>query len=276
MKRKVHVPVLAASGFIRSSYPVRLFADFHCLSILTSLRACLCSVACIPPRHCISILVLQHLYCHFQSHLICSLRRISDTARMSADEKPTMAAPNNTTGQAETVVVPENQQTVGEPSPGTTTAAAVSQSAPNGHAVPTTKPDEKMPQTEDQSKPLPTSIQQVWHIARAHDHSEIWGVQLADPEIHVPSQIVFQKFLNAYDGDLARAKDTLTKTLDWRQQTKPLDLLSKGHKMAKFDGLGYVTVYGADSGDPEEREVFTWNIYGGVQDMSNTFGDLEE
>ena len=41
-------------------------------------------------------------------------------------------------------------------------------------------------------------------------HSEIWGVRLSSPETHVPTQIVLQKYLNANDGDVAKAADSNT------------------------------------------------------------------
>jgi phosphatidylinositol transfer protein SFH5 len=176
---------------------------------------------------------------------------------MSSDEKPTTAAPNNVSGPAETAIVADSKETASEP-PATTAATTTTT------------------ETSD-SRPPPAPIQQLWLIAKAHDHKEIWGVTLADPETHVPSQIVFQKFLNAYDGDLEKSKDTLSKTLDWRKSTKPLELLSKAHAKAKFDGLGYVTTYGTAFPDsPEGKEVFTWNIYGGAKDINETFGDLPE
>lgn len=195
---------------------------------------------------------------------------------MSADEKPTTAAPNNASGQAETAVVPENKEVASDPGPAAAVASAASKPSPTGDAATDAKPDQTTSNTEEPSKPPPAPIQQLWLIAKAHDYPEIWGVQLADPDTHVPSQIVFQKFLNAYDGDITKAKDTLTKTLDWRKQTRPLDLLDKGHKKAKFEGLGYVTSYGNEQGEPEEKEVFTWNIYGAVENMDATFGDLDE
>ncbi|ETN40355.1 uncharacterized protein HMPREF1541_04632 [Cyphellophora europaea CBS 101466] len=196
---------------------------------------------------------------------------------MSAGEKPTTGAPNSTTGQAETAVVPENKEVASEPGPAAAVAvAATAQPSANGDTTPAAKPDETAAATETESKPPAAPIQQLWLLAKAHEYPEIWGVQLADPETHVPSQVVFQKFLNAYDGDLAKAKETLTKTLDWRKETKPLDLLSKAHAKGKFDGLGYVTSYGSETGEPESKEVFTWNIYGGVEDINNTFGDLPE
>ncbi|EMR62251.1 putative phosphatidylinositol transfer protein sfh5 protein [Eutypa lata UCREL1] len=136
---------------------------------------------------------------------------------------------------------------------------------------------------EDKPAPKPdeptTPIQELWATAKAHSHPEIWGVTLEDPAAHVPSQIIFQKYLNANDGDVVKAKDQLTKTLDWRAKTKPLDLVKQSFSKTKFGGLGYVTKYGsgeAESTDPEAREIFTWNIYGGVKDIDETFGKLEE
>ena len=172
------------------------------------------------------------------------------------DEKATTAAPNNTTGATETVVVRDKTET-----------------ATNGTATAPLKSTEG----QEQLKPASTPLQELWQIVKSHTHPEIWGVTLADPERHPPTQIVLQKFINAYDGNLAKAKETLTNTLDWRHKTKPLDLLKKAHAKAKFDGLGYVTSYGtAAAGEPEGKEVFTWNIYGGVKDIKTTFGDLPE
>ena len=86
-----------------------------------------------------------------------------------------------------------------------------------------------------------------------------------------------QKYLNAYDGDLSKSKETLTKTLDWRAKMKPLELLKKQFNRNKFAGLGYTTVYGdADKSDPEGRDVFTWNIYGSVKKLDETFGNLQQ
>lgn len=115
-------------------------------------------------------------------------------------------------------------------------------------------------------------------MAKANGHPEIWGVTLADPETHVPTQIVLQKYLNANDGDFARAEKQLIDTLTWRAKTKPLELLDKKYSKARFDGLGYVTKYGAaeNGGEPESGEVFTWNIYGGVKSIEETFGNQAE
>lgn len=95
---------------------------------------------------------------------------------------------------------------------------------------------------------------------------------LADPATHVPSQIVFQKYLNANDGDLDKAKDQLAKTLQWRAKMKPLELVYRVYPKSKFEGLGFVTTYTSGAA----REVLTWNIYGNVQSIEETFGDLDE
>ena len=160
-----------------------------------------------------------------------------------------------------------------EVGPAETTAA----NAATTNAGPKEKPN-GAPRSTANEKPIDsTSIQQLWSSAKSHGHSEIWGVQLADPETHLPSQVVLQKYLNANDGDVTKAREQLIKTLDWRKENKPLDLLQKGYDSHKFDGLGYVTSYGtSDTTDPESKEVFTWNIYGIVKDMDSTFGNLKD
>lgn len=126
---------------------------------------------------------------------------------------------------------------------------------------------------------LPPLVQ-LWKAAEGHPHFEIWGVPLSDPERHIPTQIIFQKFLNANDGQVEKAKDQLLKTLDWRQKTQPQQLLRKMFSKAKFDGLGYVTTYTAGDApavdEPEQKEVFTWNLYGSVKSLDETFGNLQE
>lgn len=181
------------------------------------------------------------------------------TARQD-DPKPTTAAPNSTTGVAEMSAVIQNGTTE-EP------AKEKSESAPSS-----TKLSPAMTQLWAAAQPLLTST-----------HPEIWGVYLADPAAHVPSQIVLQKYLNANDQDVEKAVDQLTKTLEWRAKTKPLELLKRKFNRDKFGGLGYVTVYedqeeksGGEGWDPEKKEVFTWNIYGGVKNVDETFGNLEE
>ena len=71
----------------------------------------------------------------------------------------------------------------------------------------------------------------------------------------------------------------MTKTLDWRAKMKPLELVKKAYSQTKFGGLGYVTTYpikDATPASPGGKEVFTWNIYGGVKSIEETFGVLNE
>ncbi|KAH7625759.1 CRAL-TRIO domain-containing protein [Sordaria sp. MPI-SDFR-AT-0083] len=160
--------------------------------------------------------------------------------------------------------------------------------APAEAPLPTTTADEATkpePAPAQDTQALPTTSQlsplaQLWKAAEGHDHFEIWGVPLSDPERHIPTQVVFQKFLNANDGDVEKAKAQLLRTLDWRQKTQPLQLVRKMFSKAKFDGLGYVTTYTAGDepavDEPEQKEVFTWNLYGTVKSLDETFGSLQE
>lgn len=134
--------------------------------------------------------------------------------------------------------------------------------------------DAAVPATEEKEAG-PSPIAQLWKLAQDSGHPEIWGVTLDNPDTHIPSQIVFQKYLNANDGDLELAKTQLQKTLEWRKKAKPLELINKTFSKTKYEGLGYVTTHGTGEG-PEGREVFTWNIYGGVKSISETFGNVEE
>lgn len=175
------------------------------------------------------------------------------------------------TESADTVPAPETQKLEADAAPPATSTASTADAAAD------TSADTPAAENETSARDEPTPIAQLWSLAQSAGHPEIWGVMLADPEKHVPTQIVLQKYLNANDGDLAKAKDQLTKTLEWRARTKPLDLVKKVFSKTKFDGLGYVTKYSQDgSTEPEAKEVFTWNIYGGVKSIDETFGKLDE
>jgi len=56
---------------------------------------------------------------------------------------------------------------------------------------------------------------------------------------------------------------------------EPMKLLAETEfSSAKFGNLGYVTVY--PKTESHEKEIVTWNIYGGVKDKQETFGNVEE
>ncbi|KAB5522094.1 CRAL-TRIO domain-containing protein [Coniochaeta sp. 2T2.1] len=201
---------------------------------------------------------------------------------MSAVESTTPAAadpPAAAPAPTETSADPTKDVAVADPE-ANKAQAPLESSAPE---VSKDEVKEAAPVPKEDEKPAPPTtlspIAQLWAVAKSHGHPEIWGVVLADPEAHVPTRIVLQKYLNANDGDVARAKEQLTKTLDWRAGMKPLELVEKAFDKSKFGCLGYVTSYSAAeeaSTDPESKEVFTWNIYGGVKSIDATFGNLEE
>ncbi|KAB5522888.1 CRAL-TRIO domain-containing protein [Coniochaeta sp. 2T2.1] len=202
---------------------------------------------------------------------------------MSAVESTTPAAapPAAAAAPTETSADPTKDVAVADPEANKTQAPLLAPGAPEASEVSKDHEVKEAPAPKEAEKPAaPTlsPIAQLWAAAKSHGHPEIWGVTLADPEAHVPTRIVLQKYLNANDGDVSRAKEQLTKTLDWRAKMKPLELVEKAFDKSKFGGLGYVTSYSADeaSTDPEVKEVFTWNIYGSVKSIDATFGNLEE
>ncbi len=90
---------------------------------------------------------------------------------------------------------------------------------------------------------------------------------------------MLQKYLNANDGDVAKAADQVQKTLEWRAKMKPLELVNQKFNNARFGGLGYVTSYkDKETQEPAAgpQQVFTWNIYGSVKSIDDTFGSLDE
>lgn len=190
------------------------------------------------------------------------------------DTKP--ADPVATETAAATAPAPATVPEVSAPTAATDAAATAPSADP---AAPTVTTTDSIPATQpkETTETEKAPIAQLWIAAQAHGHPEIWGVPLSDPETHIPSQVIFQKYLNANDGDLAKAKDQLIKTLDWRAKTKPQDLVHRSYSKSKFEGLGFVTIYTAEEeSEPEHKEVFTWNQYGGVKSIDETFGDLDE
>lgn len=164
-----------------------------------------------------------------------------------------------------------------EPTPSNTLAAS-GNAADITSSVATAPTATETPEKDAQQKSADSSspIQALWADAQQNAHKEIWGVTLADPATHVPSQIILQKYLNANDGDLNKAKEQLKNTLNWRAKSNPSALIEKKYSKDKFTGLGFVTSYTDDTaGSSGQKEVFTWNIYGGVKDYEKSFGDLD-
>ncbi|KAF3006273.1 Non-classical phosphatidylinositol transfer protein (PITP) [Neopestalotiopsis sp. 37M] len=197
-------------------------------------------------------------------------------AAPAAESTEPTTAPSDTTKVAEPEKSAETEETTQPAAATAETSDKAAEPVAAAAATPATteKAAEEKPEAPVAQETTATPLQQLWATAKTNGHPEIWGVTLADPDTHVPSQIVFQKFLNANDGDVAKAKDQLTKTLEWRAKEKPLDSLTKKFSKEKFDGLGYVTSYGGET--PETKEVFTWNVYGATKSMETTFGNVDE
>jgi phosphatidylinositol transfer protein SFH5 len=122
--------------------------------------------------------------------------------------------------------------------------------------------------------PLSRLFAELPSIIADTQYTEMWGVELTN-SADAPSSIVLEKFLRANTQDVAKAKAQLTEALKWRKQMQPQKLLAETQfNEAKFGGLGFVTVY--PKTDSHEKEIVTWNIYGGVKSKQETFGDVQE
>jgi hypothetical protein len=186
------------------------------------------------------------------------------TPAKAVEETPTEAAPADSAKEdaapAESAPEPapataEETKTVAPPADGT---------AKKAEAATKTPP----------VKPLTKLFAELASIKKEADYGEMWGVELSD-ETHVPSTIVLEKFLRANNKDVTKARAQLTDALKWRKRIQPAKLLAETEfDPAKFSGLGYVTIY--PKTDKHEKEILTWNIYGGVKGIKSTFGNVEE
>jgi len=132
--------------------------------------------------------------------------------------------------------------------------------------------EKKAPAAEE--TPLSKLFAELPEIIKEADHKEMWGVELSDA-FHVPTSIVLEKFIRANNKDVTKAKAQLIEALKWRKKIEPTKLLAETEfSSAKFGNLGYVTVY--PKTESHEKEIVTWNIYGGVKDKQETFGNVEE
>ena len=214
-------------------------------------------------------------------------------------DEPTTAS---TTEAASNDKAPEQPATDAPPAATETTAAAESaaepaaesapkkqdeEAAPGAAAAPAatdSKPEEKgkEPAAEPEQKPdyitktpaLGQFFEKLPAILSKTGHGEMWGVSLKEDYKDVPTVNILTKFLRANEGNLALAEGQLTKALEWRKKLDPVALLEKGlYNADKFSGLGYKTTYKVEGGNDL---VVTWNIYGGVKNNDETFGNLDE
>jgi len=127
--------------------------------------------------------------------------------------------------------------------------------------------------TEDH--PMSQFLSQLPKILETEAYDEVYGVKLT-PEGSFHTKLILQKFIRANANDIDKAKDQLSKTLKWRKETGPLQLMTQKFPKDKFDGLGYVTVLEKVPGSENEKDICTFNVYGAVKDNKKTFGELDE
>ncbi|KAJ9133722.1 Phosphatidylinositol transfer protein SFH5 [Pleurostoma richardsiae] len=194
--------------------------------------------------------------------------KAADSAQLAelapADGEPsgTTAEPAADPAPAAAAETPAEKQEAAAPAAAAPAPAAETPSAEKAPA--TSKPPSAIAQFAEK---LPSILSEV-------GHDEMWGVTLKTLD-DVPTSIVLQKFLNANEGDLAKAVEQFTGALKFRKEKKPLELLAKTFSQAKFGTLGAVTSYKAEGGGVPV--VFTWNLYGNVKDrMDEVFVPLEE
>lgn len=176
---------------------------------------------------------------------------------MSADQEP-----NNNAAAAAAPAEPAAPEKTSVPEPAATKEKPEAPAEPEA-AAPT-------PET-----PVSKLAARLPELVKATGHGEMWGVELStsEPEEHIPTKVVLQKFLRANNGDLPAAVKQLTAALEWRKKLQPLKLIDQVYDEDKYTGLGYVTTHK----DAEGKEtIITWNIYGAVKDKKKTFGDVQE
>lgn len=170
--------------------------------------------------------------------------------------------------QKETVPAEQSSETAPAPAP-----EAAEPAAPAAQEAKEEKPvaDEK-PEYIAKNPALGQLFERLPSILSSSGYDEMWGVSLKD-SADVPTVNVLIKFLRANEGNAKLAEEQLTKALQWRKQMNPSALVESGRfNASKFGGLGYLTTYQEDN----KELVVTWNIYGAVKNIDDTFGDMDE
>lgn len=108
-------------------------------------------------------------------------------------------------------------------------------------------------------------------ILSSTGYNEMWGVTLKDSS-DVPTVNILIKFLRANEGNVKLAEEQLTKALQWRKEMNPLALTEGRYSAERYGGLGYVTKYPEANG---KEVIVTWNVYGNVKSIDQTFGDVD-
>lgn len=191
-------------------------------------------------------------------------------AAMAAATEPVLDAEEKNTEAAEAP-----SQTSAAPAPEVPTPEETKTEAPVAPSQAEPAPVEATEKpASPPSSPLAKLFAELPSIVAEVQYKEMWGVELTKSS-DVPSSIVLEKFLRANNQDVAKAKAQLTEALKWRKEMQPQKRLAETEfSEAKFGGLGYITVY--PKTESHGKEIVTWNIYGGVKDKQETFGNAEE
>ncbi|KAK3081316.1 Non-classical phosphatidylinositol transfer protein (PITP) [Coniosporium uncinatum] len=123
--------------------------------------------------------------------------------------------------------------------------------------------------------PLAKFLAELKSTIEKVDYDEAYGITL-NPSGDFHTKLILQKFLRANQNDLARAKDQLTATLQWRKEFQPLKAKEEVFSKEKFGALGYVTTLEGVPDSVNKTDAATFNIYGAVKDNKKTFGDTDE
>lgn len=238
-------------------------------------------------------------YFHFHFFLISSVHNtlipLSEClffGPIIMSDQPTTAAPETAPEASQSTSAPApapapaaESQSESKPEEPTTNGNAPEQSSSNAPAA-ENNANTETPAKEDKGsapeKPeylkknpaLSRFFDRLSEILKTADYNEMWGVTLQQDSSHAPTVNVLIKFLRANEGNTKLAETQLTDALKWRKSMNPIELAEKGcYSSSKFAGLGYLTNYTDSNG---KETVVTWNIYGGVKDLGNTFGDMDE
>lgn len=84
-------------------------------------------------------------------------------------------------------------------------------------------------------------------VKEAGDANEIYGVKLTRGEnrVDIATSIILQKFLNANEGDLTKAKAQLLEALKWRKDMNAAGLPDERYNPEKFKVCRFVGVSSA-------------------------------
>lgn len=105
-------------------------------------------------------------------------------------------------------------------------------------------------------------------------YDEIFGYRIApDGEEYVEPEIrdaILQKFLDAREGDVAKAEEMIVETLKWRKQFRVLSAAYKEQYDSELEKIGVISDFGSNAAN-DNMKVVTWNIYANLKSPKKLF-----